>query len=333
MRKKFRICSPTLSSGTVTFLIAANDTDERSKEKADYVCDGVADEVEINNAISALPLSGGRIILSEGTFHIADTIKVPQGVIIEGMGEQATSIELPYDPDFDAMQLSGGTRWTAIRNLKLVGNAPKVPTHSTNGITISGSMVQLENLYIRAFPTNGIYAINFVHLRLINIYSAFNRTGSGAYLRRATIHDDAANQIYIEGGNYLANGEFGLWLYHVSNVLIQLGNFAHNPKGLGITGGTNITIQNSWFESNEIGLYIRTGNLGIGRSIDANEIAIKNSILYSNSQWDIDAFNAVGIRIEDCRGKAIRLGDNVSEIIYDHSYFVNEVISGTYWQE
>lgn len=310
-----------------TFMIAANDATARIKAKADYICDGTGDNVQIQAAIDALPPNGGRIVLSEGVFNISDTITVSQGTTIEGMGEQSTSIELPDDPDFDAINLTGGVMWTVIRGLELLGNAPLTPTYSTDGIVISGSMIHLENLYIRAFPRNGIYATNFVHLRLINVYSSFHKIGAGAYLRRAAIGADAANQIYIEGGNYLANKTFGIYLYHVSNALIQVCNLGDNETaGIGIVGGTNITMQNSWFESNENGLHIRTGNISIGRSNDANEIAVKNSVFYSNTTWDIDAFDTVGIRIEDCRGDAIRLGNSVEEAIYDHSFFTAETL-------
>lgn len=321
---------PSLLGAEATFVIAASDANARIRAKADYFCGGVADEDQINAAINALPANGGKIVLSEGTFNIADTIIVPQGVIVEGMGEQATSIELLDDPDFDAMSLTGGARWTVVRDLKLLGNAPVVPTYSTDGIVISGSMVHLENLYIRAFPRNGIYATNFVHLRLVNVYSSFNKTGSGAYLRRAAIPADVANLIYVEGGNYLSNGAYGLWLYHASGVLILSGNFADNVNGLGITGGTHITLQSSWFEGNDNGLHIRTGSIGVGRSVDANEIIVKNSTFNTSSTWDIDAHGVVGIRIEDCRGSAIRLGDSVLEIIYDHSSFIAETLLGTY---
>ena len=49
-----------------TFVVAASDS--KNKEKADYVCDGVDDQVEIQAAIDALPVSGGKISLSEGFF-------------------------------------------------------------------------------------------------------------------------------------------------------------------------------------------------------------------------------------------------------------------------
>src|SRR3990167_2663310 len=54
----------------VSVFIAANDAPVDIKRYADYVCDGTADEVEINAAISNLDSTiGGNAVLSPGTFN------------------------------------------------------------------------------------------------------------------------------------------------------------------------------------------------------------------------------------------------------------------------
>ena len=67
-----------------TFVVAASDS--KNKEKADYVCDGVNDQVEINNAIAALPAFGGTIKLLEGTYRMGGMITIPSYVSIIGSG-------------------------------------------------------------------------------------------------------------------------------------------------------------------------------------------------------------------------------------------------------
>jgi parallel beta-helix repeat protein len=57
-----------------TLTIAASNATAKSKAAADYVCDGVADEVEINAAIESLDGIGGCVELSEGTFNVAYAI-------------------------------------------------------------------------------------------------------------------------------------------------------------------------------------------------------------------------------------------------------------------
>lgn len=53
----------------------------------DYLCDGTADDVEINAAIQALPESGGEIRILDGIYQITETIVVNKpNVNIEGNG-------------------------------------------------------------------------------------------------------------------------------------------------------------------------------------------------------------------------------------------------------
>ncbi|MBE9483496.1 MAG: right-handed parallel beta-helix repeat-containing protein, partial [Bacteroidetes bacterium] len=52
----------------VTFVVAASDS--CSTTKVDYLCDGTDDEVQINQAIAALPATGGDIKLLDGTYVV-----------------------------------------------------------------------------------------------------------------------------------------------------------------------------------------------------------------------------------------------------------------------
>ncbi|RLC39843.1 MAG: hypothetical protein DRH33_01795, partial [Candidatus Nealsonbacteria bacterium] len=55
-----------------TIIVAASDS--TSTSRADYVCDGTDDQVEINNAINSLPPGiGGTVLLLEGTYYISST--------------------------------------------------------------------------------------------------------------------------------------------------------------------------------------------------------------------------------------------------------------------
>jgi len=72
---------------TATVVIAAVDASLQARAQADFVCDGVADDVEINAALNILPASGGRVMLSEGTFVLAAPIVFPANNIwLRGMG-------------------------------------------------------------------------------------------------------------------------------------------------------------------------------------------------------------------------------------------------------
>lgn len=75
----------TKSLRTSTLVIAAYNS--KDKLRADYVCDGVGDQVEINQAINDLPTSGGKIILLEGNYNLSASINITKSnVTIEGQG-------------------------------------------------------------------------------------------------------------------------------------------------------------------------------------------------------------------------------------------------------
>lgn len=52
------------NEGKGTFLVAASDASAGSKKRADYICDGTADDVEIQAAFDALP-GGGEAVLRD----------------------------------------------------------------------------------------------------------------------------------------------------------------------------------------------------------------------------------------------------------------------------
>src|SRR5882724_581132 len=54
-------------------LVVASATTSRSAS-ADYVCDGVADDVQIQQAVNALPVTGGAIYLTDGIFTLSANI-------------------------------------------------------------------------------------------------------------------------------------------------------------------------------------------------------------------------------------------------------------------
>lgn len=58
-----------------------------------WLCDGVADEVEINAAIDSFSNNRGKVILSGGTFN-ASAIKLPSDVSLIGQGADRTTLSV-----------------------------------------------------------------------------------------------------------------------------------------------------------------------------------------------------------------------------------------------
>jgi hypothetical protein len=79
------VCSGTFAEsvqGPSPTVAAANGS-AAAKAAADFVCDGVGDQDEINRAIAALPEAGGEVRLSEGTFNIHKIEGKLGGALIE----------------------------------------------------------------------------------------------------------------------------------------------------------------------------------------------------------------------------------------------------------
>jgi len=70
---------------TATLVVAAYNASDKSKVQADFVCDGIADEVEIQAAIDAVwALGGGTVKPSEGDFYPAGRITLHSRVDVIG---------------------------------------------------------------------------------------------------------------------------------------------------------------------------------------------------------------------------------------------------------
>ena len=75
-----------------TLVVAASDSLDPSR--ADYICDGVADEVQINQAYSDLPAAGGKVVLLEGNFSINAPITPLSNSVLKGNGLGNTILTL-----------------------------------------------------------------------------------------------------------------------------------------------------------------------------------------------------------------------------------------------
>jgi hypothetical protein len=100
------VTTRTLSGASVKGLagaryVVASNASAREKARADYVCDGVADQVQIQAAIDAAKAEGGGVVqLSPGNFNITATITVngnldendPRTITLKGCGQQVTEL-------------------------------------------------------------------------------------------------------------------------------------------------------------------------------------------------------------------------------------------------
>ncbi len=114
---KYRIENVTVSTTyypasvrAASLMIAASDAPEKAQSQADYVCDGTADDVEIQAAVDALAATGGgEIRLSSGTFTLATKVDMEDDINLVGMGHstvvdnQGATYALSFEGAYDGV--------------------------------------------------------------------------------------------------------------------------------------------------------------------------------------------------------------------------------------
>lgn len=184
------------SIGGMSVFVASAYSSAAIKARADYVCDGVDDEVEINQAIADIPASGngrgGKIELSGGIFNISNPILINKhGVTLEGAG---------------------------------VGDKPTSATPSTGTmIVITSGATGLDNSYaIRvgpvgtspsARPSYGVRLINFSingEGRGTNVSGIHFRVVRGL-IQAVDVHNLPGYGIHVQGIPAAENGTGSDW--------------------------------------------------------------------------------------------------------------------------
>ena len=126
--------------GKTTRLTVGTSTSGWTTKDCDYLCDGTADDVEINAALDALPATGGEVILLDGTYNISAQIEVGKSYsTLRGTG-QATKLVRAFDGD-QLLYLSGGH--CTIEDLNIDG--------------VSGTYTDTSNAGIYFLTTNNIF--------------------------------------------------------------------------------------------------------------------------------------------------------------------------------
>lgn len=149
----------------VVIYVGSSELSAEQKLSCDYVCDGVDDQIEINQAIDSLPDSGGEIHLSRGIFNITNAICIRKRIKIVGEGKGIT-LDRNNVNNGGTTLLSESTNWAIIvieksntlsdikgitlSDFQIVGAGINVENNFCNGINVNtyADCVTLERLAI-----------------------------------------------------------------------------------------------------------------------------------------------------------------------------------------
>ncbi len=258
-----------------TITVAANDTTD-ADIRSDYQCDGTADDVEIQEAIDALPATGGSVVLLEGNFVIDNVVDLVSYCTIRGMGNSTIVTAADGIGEQNILRANAITD-IAIRDLQINGNITGNPRagdpDNQNGIEIRGSdRFRVENTYIHDTPDNGI---GVMHGCTDGFITGNHITSPGWHC--IMLWDDVHN--VVVNGNYVQSA--------INNVGIAA------EKTAGLVPSTYNVISNNIVEACRRGIV----------DIDSNFVTISNNIIYDGtlrsieivtSEQDVIGVNIVG---------------------------------------
>lgn len=137
--------------GPLYIVAAANSPD---KDRAQYLCDGTADDVQIQAAIDAIEeATGGTVLLLEGDFYAASAISiVTDNIRVHGSGKESTTIHRGYNG-------SGAATDTGVLNCydSSDGYSIEVAHLGINGAKASYTTTSNANLYVNKYLRSRFY--------------------------------------------------------------------------------------------------------------------------------------------------------------------------------
>ena len=196
------------SIGPVGLSVAASDASNSSKGRADYLCDGTADEVQIQAAIDALPTIGGRVVLSEGTFTLAAAVQVSTDTMVVGQGystniDHVAALQFAFTDDGAASPDD-----VVVSDIRFVaaGSRSAEPIGIDLGVTDGASNVIIKNCwfdnYVYASGTPSGVRGKYDGLKVINCH--FN-SASGTGNSYLVYLSDGGENILIDGCTFLTS--------------------------------------------------------------------------------------------------------------------------------
>jgi len=141
--------------GKSYIVVAASNSSTDFRTSANYLCDGTADQTEINAAITALGSSGGTVYLCPGSYYTSATIAITSqnGVFLQGGGRRAVRIR-PQAQTFAAITITGTCVEWKLEDFTV--DYADAATPATNGAAIGISLVTDSSNYPYQFSIRNI---------------------------------------------------------------------------------------------------------------------------------------------------------------------------------
>jgi hypothetical protein len=327
-----------------TFLVAASNAPDAIKRRADWVCDGVNDEVEIQSAIDALPAIGGKIEFSAGTFTLdsVNELDHPGASFLEYaavvISESHGPVDLAGGVGTTFKWAAGQPKWSTMFLVRSIV-APRVASTVIRGIEFDGNSGNQDQIW-EAFGLITISNLSeIVGNESVMIQDCFfhdwARAGGaiyvGAYCEKIHIldnkfHYESAMCIRTHAPLFDIRGNLFLGVYDDSlscavscytadlnqtrteQSIISGNRFRNGTVGVRIEGGQDIIIANNTFRDLSNGGYavdIR-GYIDAAWQSEADRNIIHDNVVYNCSRGiRVQAASTAGCRLNHIHDNTI----------------------------
>lgn len=271
---------------SATLIVAASDS--LNHNMADYVCDGVADEVEINQALNALPVQGGRVVLLEGQYVLANPIIIPDNdIVLEGEGWATFINGNNLATGNHAIQVS---TWSNchIKNLSIRTNAGGGNVCHCIFAEDGCNDLLIENIYFEDSDSDAIH-IEGTSTNRVKILKCFieGADGYGIYIGMDAL--DQSDNFHIKDNHIYSAGIDGI------HIAVCTQNYHHIIEGNSVRScvGHGICLVEDVRECSILDNYVLSnGGDGIRLETDCDNNLVKSNYCNSNTGFGVDIVNA-----------------------------------------
>lgn len=227
-------------------LIAASDSPDKFKKSADFICDGVNDHTEIQQAVYQLGSRGGKITLASGTYYPNNQVTIDSAypnITIEGMGIGSTMLILNgINRVFNASNNS-----CTFRNFSISGNC-------NCAIRLSCNQALVDSVNMSGVQ-NAIVAYGSAENDSENVHDNYTITNVSLSNLTSTALDIKAFGCTISNCS-LINGRTGIYLAGSNNTVTDCTLLDMTGNSINNVGSYNHITNNYIDKSNGSGILL-----------------------------------------------------------------------------
>lgn len=296
------------NKGTIGPTVIVSQAPDRS---GNFVCNGAADDVEINLGLARLnALGGGNLVLREGTYTIVDPITFPgNNITLRGQGRNTFIDGDGLADNEHAIVISGKTD-CSVENLAIQTNDAGGLTCHCIFIEDGSHRFRVENVIIVDSDANGIhiegttinrgYLINNI-IEDIDLDGIYVDMDGGEHMNRLYILDNditgGANRgimVAASGGNqYWQIKENSIYSSGQEGILIEdgiyceiVGNivYSNGRSGIYLIDGDYTIIQdNTVYDNTRHGIFVE----------DSDYITVEGNMCIANDSGDTTTYDGI----------------------------------------